>query len=287
VSGKVVECKVAGLIVGSTFSKRLISLAIPVLLLAACQTDLYTKLTETEANEMVALLVRNGIPASRAAAKDGTSVVKVEESSFADAVALLNDAGLPRPKFATMGDVFADTKLISSPIEERARFIYALSQELSKTLSEIDGVIAARVHLVLPQNDPLREDSKPSSASVFIKHDPGIAIAPLLPQIKTLVTNSVEGLTYDKVSVVFIAAERSHQPASASRNPKTPIAASFSQWLITLQSYPAALALLLLGLAVPLLYLFRIRKREEASQSFRVMLSRNLGLGSSDKPEIS
>ena len=79
-------------------------------------------MTESEANKIVALLVRNGIPASRAAAKDGTSVVKVDESSFADAVALLNDAGRRGPKFATMGDVFADTELISSPIEERARY---------------------------------------------------------------------------------------------------------------------------------------------------------------------
>src|SRR5262249_37746318 len=80
--------------------------------LCACQSDFNTRLSEPEANEMVALFLRNGIPASRAIAKDGTSVVRVEDGYFADAVGLLNDAGLPRPKFATMGDVFADTKLI-------------------------------------------------------------------------------------------------------------------------------------------------------------------------------
>ncbi len=192
------------------------ALLIPALLLAGCQADLYTKLTETEANEIVALLYRKGISANRTAAKDGTSTVRVEEGSFADAVALLNGAGLPHPKFATMGDVFPDTKLVSSPVEERARFIYALSQELSKTLSEIDGVITARVHLVLPKNDPLREDAKPSSASVFIKHDRNIAVASLLPQIKTFVTNSIEGLTYEKVSVVFVPGDRNAKLFSAS-----------------------------------------------------------------------
>ena len=192
------------------------ALLIPALLLAGCQADLYTKLTETEANEIVALLYRKGISANRTAAKDGTSTVRVEEGSFADAVALLNSAGLPHPKFATMGDVFPDTKLVSSPVEERARFIYALSQELSKTLSEIDGVITARVHLVLPKNDPLREDAKPSSASVFIKHDRNIAVASLLPQIKTFVTNSIEGLTYEKVSVVFVPGDRNAKLFSAS-----------------------------------------------------------------------
>jgi len=184
--------------------------------LCACQSDLYTRLSEVEANEMVALLLRNGISASRAIAKDGTSAVRVEESSFADAVALLNEAGLPKPKFASMGDVFGDTKLISSPTEERARFIYATSQELSKTLSEIDGVISARVHLVLPKSDPLKDEYKPSSASVFIKHEASAAVSSLLPQIKTLVANSIEGLNYDRVSVVFVPGERAYRTHAAA-----------------------------------------------------------------------
>lgn len=193
----------------------LILLAAP-LFVAACNVDLYSKLSETEANEIVALLLRNGVSANRILSKDGLSLIRVDESAFADAMAILNDAGLPRQKFASMGDIFADNKLVSSPTEERARFIYALSQELSKTLSEIDGVLAARVHLVLPSNDPLKEDQKPSSASVFLKHDPAVSLVPLLPQIKTLVTNSIEGLNYDKVSVVFVPGQKRHQIKAAS-----------------------------------------------------------------------
>jgi type III secretion protein J len=190
---------------------RVLAGSVLVLLLAGCNVDLYTKLSESEANEIVALLIHNGISASRYAAKDGSSIVRVDQASFAEAVSILTEAGLPRQKFASIGDIFADNKLVSSPTEERARFIYAISQELSKTLSEIDGVLAARVHLVLPKNDPFREEQKPSSASVFIKHDPAISIAPLLPQIKTLVTNSIEGLSYDKVSVVFVPGEKSRR----------------------------------------------------------------------------
>lgn len=196
-----------------------------LLLLAGCQVDLYSRLAENEANEIVATLLRHGISASRHATKDGSSVVKVDERSFADAMTVLNDAGLPKQKFSSIGDVFADTKLISSPMEERARFIYALSQELAKTLSEIDGVIAARVHLVLPKNDPLREEQKPSSASVFIKHDPTLSVAALLPQIKTLVANGVEGLNYDKVTVVFVQGQK-----TAQRNSQTTALASSSMF---------------------------------------------------------
>ena len=191
--------------------RALVALIVTCQVLIGCQSDLYTKLSEAEANEIVALLLRNSISASRALAKDGTSTVKVEEGVFADAVTLVTEAGLPRPKFATIGEVFPDTKLISSPIEQRARFAYATSQELSRTLSEIDGVIAARVHLVLPKSDPLRDEDKPSSASVFIKHEAGASVSSLLPQIKTLVANSIEGLTYEKVSVVFVPGERGHK----------------------------------------------------------------------------
>jgi type III secretion protein J len=217
--------------------------ALIAVVLAGCRTDLYTKLSEAEANEIVAVLVKSGISASRGVAKDGTSTVKVDEDRFADAVLVLNRAGLPREKFVTMGEVFADTKLVSSPTEERARFIYALSQELSKTISEIDGVFAARVHIVLPKNDPFREDEKPSSASVFIKHDPAAAVSQLLPQIKTLVTNSVEGLSYDKVTVVFVPAEKNKGFPIAELASRDEAAGASGDWLGTLTS-PAFLSLL-------------------------------------------
>jgi len=178
-----------------------------MLLLCGCKIDLYSKLQEREANLIVATLLRNGLTADRVALKDGSSTVRVEEQEFAAAVTLLNAAGLPRARFQTMAEIFPSEGLVASPTEERARFIFALSQELSRTVSEIDGVVTARVHVVLPKNDPLRQDQMPSSASVFIKHDRRAPVTALLPQIKTLIANSVEGLTYDKVSVVFVPAD--------------------------------------------------------------------------------
>jgi type III secretion protein J len=178
-----------------------------LLLLGGCKVDLYSKLQEREANLIVATLLRSGLSADRVEMKDGSITVRVEQNSFAGAVTLLNTAGLPRAKFQTMGEIFSNEGLVASPTEERARFIFALSQELSRTVSEIDGVVSARVHVVLPRNDPLRQDQMPSSASVFIKHDPRAQVTALLPQIKTLIADGVEGLTYDKVSVVFVPAD--------------------------------------------------------------------------------
>jgi type III secretion protein J len=57
---------------------------------------------------------------------------------------------------------------------------------------------------VLPENDPLRQQLVPSSASVFIRHRASMQMDSLVPQIKMLVANGVAGLSYDKVSVILV-----------------------------------------------------------------------------------
>jgi type III secretory pathway lipoprotein EscJ len=109
--------------------------------------------------------------------------------------------------------------LISSPLEERIRFIYGLSQDVQETLSRIDGVITARVHIVLPENDPFAKEVRPSSASVFIKYLPDSHLEDIKSEIKLIVEKSIEGLSYDKVSVVMLPAhlpETIQQTASGS-----------------------------------------------------------------------
>ena len=178
-----------------------------LLLAAGCKVELYGGLAEREANDMLAALLRRGIPAEKLPGLEGTFALHVEEGRFAEAVELLKMQGFPREPFASIGEVFKKEGLISSPLEERVRFVYALSQELSATLSEIDGVLSARVHVVLPDNALSTGKIVPSSAAVFIRHLAEAAVDRLTPQIKMLVTNSIEGLAYDKVSVVLFPVE--------------------------------------------------------------------------------
>ncbi|OLO05851.1 MULTISPECIES: type III secretion inner membrane ring lipoprotein SctJ [Salinicola] len=200
-----------------------ITLVLMALLLQACDTDLYTRLDEREANVIVATLARNGIPASRQAEDEGRMKVTVDEDRFAEAVDVLDRAGLPERKFANLGEVFQGNGLVSSPVQERAQMIYALSQELSHTVSQIDGVLSARVHVVLPDNDLLQQNSTPSSASVFVRYIPSLDIDPLIPQIKTLVANGISGLSYDKVSVVPVVSNLPEETRSAPQ----PVMSSF------------------------------------------------------------
>jgi type III secretion protein J len=186
-----VRCRVALIVMG-------------MLVLQACSVELYSNLNQRQANEIVATLMRHGIPAQREAGKDGKMTVSVQKDRFAEAMAILDESGLPKQEFQTLGEVFKRDGLVSSPVEERATMIYGLSQELSQTISDIDGVLSARVHLVLPENDPLRQRLVPSSASVFIRHRASVPMDELIPQVKMLVSKGIAGLTYDNVSVTLI-----------------------------------------------------------------------------------
>lgn len=178
------------------------------LLLAACGgRDVYADVAEGEANEMVAALLEAGIEADKAPGEKGTFTVQVAEGDFAEAVAVLRDNGLPREKYESLGTVFKKEGFSSSSLSEKARLTFGLSQELERTVSEYDGVVAARVHLAMPDTDPLTGTANPSSASVFVKYRPGFDLRSQTAAIKALVTNSIEGLNYDNVSVVMVEAK--------------------------------------------------------------------------------
>jgi type III secretion protein J len=178
------------------------------LALAACQVELHTGLSEDEANEIVALLAANDIQAVRGqAGKDGVALT-VDRHDFATSIAILRENGLPADTFQDFGTVFQQQGLISSPLEERVRFIFGLSQTLAETLSQIDGVVTARVHVIVPERHPLEDAPEPSSASVFLKTRPGVSLEDKIPAIKMLVQNSVEGLSFENVVVALFEADR-------------------------------------------------------------------------------
>lgn len=189
----------------------LAAIALPLSLAGCGEQELFSKLSEGEANEVVAALGQADIAASKnQAGKEGWSIA-VDPDNFSRSVEVLKAKGLPRQAYSSLGQVFEKKGFVSSPIEERARFIFGLSQELSHTVSAIDGVVEARVHLAIPEADPLSDKIKPSSAAVFVKYQPGFDLRAETGAIKALITNSVEGLSYDRVSVVMVPSQAARE----------------------------------------------------------------------------
>ena len=190
-------------------SFRLIGLVVLSLILTGCKVELYSGLSEKEGNEMLAILLDGGIASDKLLDKDKMVTLMVDTNDVSHSVKLLRSYGYPKEKYSSIGDIFPKDGLISSPTEERARYTYSMSQELSSTLSMIDGVITARVHVVLPQEqETITDVNFPSSASVFIKYTPELELAGFIPKVKTLVANSIEGLSLDKISVSLFPASR-------------------------------------------------------------------------------
>jgi len=193
-------------------TRQLIFIAL-LLFFTACagKVELFSQLSEREANEVLGALLRAGISTEKRPGKNGVAAIRVDQAAVSRAMEILNNVGLPRDRFANMGELFRREGLISSPSEERVRYIYGITQELSRTLTGIDGVLSARVHVVLPNNDPSALARRASSAAVMIRHASLAPIDAIVPRIKDLVVNSIEGMSYDRVSVVLVRANPDEQ----------------------------------------------------------------------------
>lgn len=176
--------------------------------LTGCSQQLFGALDENSANLVVAALRSEGIAAEKIASAEELWKVTVPDDEFARSTQVLKRRNLPPQQFEGLGRVFKKESLVSTPTEERARLIYAMSQELEHSLTALDGVLTARVHPVIPPHDPLNPKKVASSASVLIKYRPGADIAARESMIRALVASGIEGLAYDDVRVLMIESEK-------------------------------------------------------------------------------
>ncbi len=210
---------------------------------------------------MVALLLQAGISVEKERSKDGQITILIDGDRFSDAVELMKSNGYPKATYSDLGSVFKQDGLISSPTEEWARFLYARSQELSQTISELEGVLSARVHIAGSKQDNLLGKSLPPSASVSVRYFSDAPIDALIPEIKQLVAFGVENLSFDQVSVILTPIEPS---ATNQKDPFVDVGGIIthhaSVWRLHLLIYTCLALALLLPLSTGLAYYLARRK---------------------------
>ncbi len=183
---------------------------IGVVLVLGCSMPIQHGLDEAAANEILTSLERVGIPATKGRDEDGTFAVVVAKGDGLRAMELMRSLGLPRGPRAGFGEIYKQPSLVPTPTEERARYVEALGGEIARTLESVDGVVSARVHLVLSEPDPMALDGKPrvaAQAAVLLKTRGGRPAPIGERDVQKLVAGSVPGLDASAVAVVVIPAE--------------------------------------------------------------------------------
>ncbi len=198
------------------------SLICSLFFLTGCEHKMViiNEVDEREANEIVVFLASKGIQADKVTAVSaapggavgGTKYsISVESDKATDAMAILNQNGLPRKKGTTLLDLFAGTGLMTSDKQETIRYQAGLAEQIANMIRKIDGVIEADVQLSFPVEStsipmPGAAQAAPSkiTAAVYVKHM-GILDDPnshLITKIKRLVAGSVTGLDINDVTVI-------------------------------------------------------------------------------------
>src|SRR6185437_7296327 len=92
--------------------------------------------------------------------------------------------------------------ITTSQFQQNVEYQQAIEGELVKTIEAIDGVSAAVVHVVLPDNDVFSSDSSKPTASVLVPTGPSKPLGGGQVQaIVHLVASSIEGLDPNDVTV--------------------------------------------------------------------------------------
>lgn len=207
--------------------------------LTACSDDVYSGLTQREANEIIAVLAENGISASRSTSGE-TFGVSIAGDAMPVATQVLRNAGLPREPYQTVTELFPGDSMIVTPFEQEARMAFALGQELSQTIETIDGVQTARVHVVLPRRDLRDRIISDSSASIALHVSPEVDNTVLNEQVRLIVANAVPALSVDRVSITNFAGSLNSVPladGSMSKGPaqatmKVPSSGTSLEWIL-------------------------------------------------------
>lgn len=195
-----------------------------VLLLSGCKVDLYSNLSEVDANQMLALLASNQIEGDKKADKSGNLILRVEKSDFVKAVEVLRQNGYPRRAYRAVDELFPSGQLVSSPVQEQAKIRFLREQSLERMLSNIGGVVSANVVIADGNTENGDKSNHLPSVSVLVKYSPEVNLRSLGGQLKNLIHNALPGVNQDRISLVVQAVD--YRFAAPEVKTMTPVTSS-------------------------------------------------------------
>lgn len=172
---------------------------------------LYTELATEDAAQIVEKLKTQQVPFQL---ENGGTAIMVPEERVAGLRLELAAGGLPRGGRVGF-EIFDQARIGATEFEQQVNLRRALEGELARSVMSIDGVKAARVHLVLPERRLFTARSEAASASVVVRlGNSGAFGRREVAAVVHLVATAVPGLSKDRVSVVSTEGVTLHRPVS-------------------------------------------------------------------------
>jgi flagellar M-ring protein FliF len=160
---------------------------------------LYSNLEPAEASEVTRYLTEKKISYHLSG---GGTTIEVPESDLYEARLALASQGLPHS--GSVGySIFDQSNLGMTDFLQKVNYRRALEGELARTITSLNEVQAARVHIVIPEERLFAEQQKDATASVVLKlrHVAGLS-KPQINGITHLLASSVEGLTPGNITIL-------------------------------------------------------------------------------------
>jgi type III secretion protein J len=237
------------------------------LFLCACNVVVAAGLDEGDANKIALALEGSNVDSQKEPdpTVEGKFKVSVARDDVPQALAAMRAEELPRPKPAGVLEAMDKGALVPSQTAEHAQLVRGTAGDLEKTLLAIDGVLAARVHLNLPEKDPLRDTPlSKATASVLVEHR-GSTPPITADAVQRLIAGGVQGLAPVDVAVVTVPRTAMPAPKETQLSHVGPIAVGKGS-ARTLQMLLGGLVLVVALLAIITLVLYSrlARARAEA-----------------------
>jgi flagellar M-ring protein FliF len=160
---------------------------------------LYARLGDKDSAAIISYLETQNIPHQITA---GGTAVSVPSDQVYKLRMDLAGKGLPSGDGVGF-EIFDKGQFGLSDFVQRTNYLRAIQGELSRTITQLAGVRAARVMIVQPENRLLlTEQGVKPTASVFVDMGGGRLEIEQVNAIRHLVANSVQGLVPDQVAVV-------------------------------------------------------------------------------------
>ncbi|MEL0023860.1 MAG: flagellar basal-body MS-ring/collar protein FliF [Alphaproteobacteria bacterium] len=163
------------------------------------RTTLYASLPEAEKARVIDALKNAGVDVTL---DPTTGDVIVPVRDYHSSRMTLAAQGLP----ASIPDGYealADIPMGSSRSVEQVRLKQTQEIELARSISEIEGLVTARVHLAIPEKSVFARASTPPTASVFVQMENGRSLSrQQVDAVVHLVSSSVPFMAKNDVTVV-------------------------------------------------------------------------------------